>query len=481
MASRRRAKVRSAVATVLSVALLLSAQAWSFGPSLASASVSLGAPVGPVAVTVPTVPVKAPTAPAKAALPHVEVPTVPVKTPTVPAKAALPHVEVPTVPVKAPTVPAKASLPPVEVPTVPVKTPTVPVKTPSVPVKAPAPPVKVPSVPVKAPTPPVKAPAPPVKPPTLPPVTTKAPSVSVKAPSTIPSLPVKAPSTPTGHVDIPGVLPAGSPSSGSPPAGSASSRSTSSSGSSSGSSTSGHAGSGSVAEGAASGGNGSAATGYGPGAIHTLSGAGTPGAVWGELSGDKASQAREQALRAAVQHLQGCLSQLPEKLRLTLQLRTGLGVPRALAPKALAARLHVKVSQVAGLETQALRELRAAGAQGCGEADGYGSAGTGYGSLAFVDFGASGGIGGPMGAVDAARYTLKPSGGSFSHLGSGNSLLGSALGADIPPAASDAILTLLLILAGALAISLLVATEAGRGPSYRRLRERLSRRPTRRP
>jgi hypothetical protein len=175
-----------------------------------------------------------------------------------------------------------------------------------------------------------------------------------------------------------------------------------------------------------------------------------------------------------VQRLQGCLSELPERLRLTLELRTGLGVPHALTPSAAAKQLHVKVGQVSGLEAHALSELRTAAVGGCGETS------TGYGSFAFADFSEAGvaGTGGPMGAVDAARYTLAPSA-SLTHLGSSNSLLGSALGADIPPAASDVILTLLLILAGAAAITWLVAGEAGRGPSYRRLRRRWTRRPPR--
>ena len=64
--------------------------------------------------------------------------------------------------------------------------------------------------------------------------------------------------------------------------------------------------------------------------------------------------------------LQGCLTQIPARLRSVLRLRVGLAEPRPLSAGAVAARLHISKKRLAKLEVRALRLLsHAARTRGC--------------------------------------------------------------------------------------------------------------------
>ena len=62
---------------------------------------------------------------------------------------------------------------------------------------------------------------------------------------------------------------------------------------------------------------------------------------------ERAMRARTQMLRELVLRLHACLGDLPMRLRLALELRAGLNVPRALSTNAVAARLHLSSTQYA--------------------------------------------------------------------------------------------------------------------------------------
>jgi hypothetical protein len=348
---------------------------------------------------------------------------------------AVPPVKAPALPVKLPPLP---KVPPVIVP---VKAPTPPVKAPTPPVKSP---VKIPSAPVKAPTPRLKAPTVPVKAPPVPgksptgtsngPSNGPAPHITVKAPGA----PVSRPSQPNTTQPSPSVTQAGSSSSGS--------------GASVSSQNSGAAPSG-------QGGRGSAPfSGYG--GLPQLSGArGLP-------RGAQAALRRERAVRALVLSLRGCLANLPDRLRLVLELRTGVNVANALGPKAVAAYVHVPVKEIAPLEMSGLRQLRGTAAtNGCGE--------TAYVQpilLLTSELGETT-SGGPQasGGVDGARYSKSPS--QFGQSAPAPQS-GSPLGLALPAGPASRLLWIMTALAGSLLLALLFADGLGTGPRHQHWRSR---------
>jgi hypothetical protein len=338
----------------------------------------------------------------------------PIETPTVP-------VEVPTVPVKTPTVPVKTPTVPVKMPTVSLKTPTVPVKTPTVPVKAPAVP-KTPTVPAKTPTAPVEVPS---------------------------STSLDKAASPLGGASS--SLPAG----GEPSAGT-------------GSTSSPQAGvmsSGSASNPASSGGG----SGYGadPG-TESLAGETSTGRESGaRRSAGRARTTDDRKLAATVARLQGCLSELPERPRQALMLRTGIGVPQPLGPRATAARLHLGVMRLARVERRALAELRdAARAHACGQMSEIVAA-----VVAFLGPSAGhSGLGG-TGGVEAARYTFSPF--SRHEVKPPKFSIKSLLGG-ISPMASDAIVLLLLLVGAAIAAGIVVTYGSGHSPPWRRWRRRVA-------
>jgi len=178
-----------------------------------------------------------------------------------------------------------------------------------------------------------------------------------------------------------------------------------------------------------------------------------------------------------VTQLRGCLSNLPDRQRELLELRTGVGAERPLGlaqplgPRATAARLHVKPARFAALERQALDGLRrTAQTHMCG-----GMGATVANVLAFIasGFGGEAGTGvGARGGVEAVRYDAPPPLQQVKP--SEPSALGGLLGADIPPLVSDVALILLpLLLAAAIAVSLVLADAAGKGPRHEAWRRRI--------
>jgi hypothetical protein len=172
--------------------------------------------------------------------------------------------------------------------------------------------------------------------------------------------------------------------------------------------------------------------------------------------------------------LRACLGDLPRRLRLVLELRTGIGVSRALSLEATARYLHVKVSAVSRLEKRALRVLlRTARTHACGAAlrDSAGLLILG-GAVP-----AAGNGGTAIGDVKAARYakaalTTSPGAGPKQASSGG----GNALGISRPPTAGDTLAAVAVVLAGMLLIAVLFAEELGLGPRYRRWQSRLLRR-----
>jgi hypothetical protein len=347
-------------------------------------------------------------------------------------------VEVPTVPVKTPTVSLKTPTVPVKTPTVPIKIPTVPVKTPTVTVKAPTAPVKTPTVSAKTPTVPVKT------------VPAKAPSVSVK----VPSVPTSA--APSVHVPTArsragqmggAVTGSGPTSAGSP-----------------GSNTSANVGSATGGSGRTSFDGGPSTYGQAPTAGYA---SGAPGVGRRISRSERARIAGERFLKETVGRLQGCLRYLPERPRVALQLRTGLGVPRALGPDAVAARLHVGIARFTRLERRAIRELRSsARTHSCAQVSELLA-----GVMAFIGVGFGSGEAGPTSGVKAVSFSFKP---SRAHSTIPNhSSHGGLFGAAIPEAASDVILVLLLLFGAGVAVSVVVADNAGQGPRHWQWRRRV--------
>jgi hypothetical protein len=150
-------------------------------------------------------------------------------------------------------------------------------------------------------------------------------------------------------------------------------------------------------------------------------------------------------LRSAVLALHACLANLPENLRRVLQLSTGIDVPSALAPAAVAASLQVPVRQLAHLQVLGLRGLiRAARAHEC-------AAATPSQLLPFTSFGPYlGQEGGPGGGVLAARDAVLPAAVRSATPGAGTSL-----GISMPAAAGGILLLIILGVVGVLGLGLL--------------------------
>jgi hypothetical protein len=348
----------------------------------------------------------------------------------------------------------------VEVPAVSVKTPAVTVTTPSVSVKTPTgttpAPAKTPAGPVK--TPPVlpKTPTVPVKttPAKTPAVKVNAPSVSVPAPT----VSVPAPSTPSlGKVTAPA---AGATTTSGPVAGKLA-------GTKAGSSP--DAATTTGASSPAPGGQEGQAT---PPTAASEYGAGpTVDSLMGETGarrspGARARIAADRTLAETVARLQGCLSELPESHRRALMLRSGVGSPHVLGPRATAARLHLGAARFARVERQALAELReAARTRSCGQMSGIVAA-----VVAFLAPGGGDGSAG-TGGVEAARYSFSPP--SRHEITQAGSSRGSLLG-DISPMASGGIVVLLLVLVAAVAAGIVVTHGSGNSPPWRRWRRRVA-------
>ncbi|MEA2335694.1 MAG: hypothetical protein QOG40_2184 [Solirubrobacteraceae bacterium] len=340
--------------------------------------------------------------------------------------------------------------PTVTVPTVTVKTPPVTVTTPSVPVKTPTVTVKTPTIPVKTPTVPIKTPTVTVK------TTATAPStaISTKTPSV-------AVGTSTGSVSVSGASVATGTTS------SSSGRSTSPTQSSSTGKA--VAGQGMTSAGGGSGALGGGSLGTAPGPLSAYAGIGYGQLPASEGHPGRRARARiarrERMLKAEVARFQGCLGVLPTAQRELLELRTGLRASRPLGPRAVATRLHLGQARFARLETQAVRELRAAAStHGCSRIGEFVA-----GVASFIGAGFGGGQLGATGGVKAVSYSApapKPA-------GVRSSTIAGLLGAGISTVASDVLLGLLLLMAGGVAVTVILADAAGLGPRHEQWRRRV--------
>jgi hypothetical protein len=174
---------------------------------------------------------------------------------------------------------------------------------------------------------------------------------------------------------------------------------------------------------------------------------------------------RERALKAIVARFQGCLGVLPNAQREVLELRVGVGTTRPLSPRAAAARMHLGVDRLARLERQAVRELtNASSTHSCGRLASFAAAVVSY---LRATFGGRGGAGG----VEAVSYDLSPSA-ALAELPAAphdEGLLGRAFS----PIPGGAISLLLLVLLGALALTVIIADATGRGPRHAEWRDRM--------
>jgi hypothetical protein len=205
--------------------------------------------------------------------------------------------------------------------------------------------------------------------------------------------------------------------------------------------------------------------------------AGPGGAASQPTSGRDLAALTGLSLRDKVRLLAGCLSNLPERLRLVLEMRAGILTGRPLTLVAVSHRLHVSVRQARRMQRRALKTLlRTARSQGCGTATGTATrfiAGLGTAALtaAAQPFGAAGG-------VLAARYS-KPASQGAPEARQGGVGGQNALGLSHPGGPGDALTAIGLVLAGTLLIAILFAEELGLEPHFRRLRARWLRRPPR--
>ena len=300
----------------------------------------------------------------------------------------------------------------------------------------------------------------PVEAPVIPSVPVTAPSVPVKAPSVPVNVPVKAPSTKAPSAPA---VPSTTPPSSLPVLGSTPSV---------GSVTQTHRSSSPPIAPVSSGGKapaewslGAGASGVSPNLTVGYGPVDYPSSPAEALSSpgqrrQRAMRARTQTLRDLVRRLNGCLGDLPQRLRLALELRAGLDVPRALSPETVAARLHLSAKQYAALEKGAVRRLRsAAKSTGCAGQSAAPLDGSGSRS-----FGLLGSDPTSAGGVEAVSYVKSASPGPERRPSSSQAGL---LGVGLPPAARDALLlAILMSVGGALLIAILFADGLAAGPRH---------------
>jgi len=184
----------------------------------------------------------------------------------------------------------------------------------------------------------------------------------------------------------------------------------------------------------------------------------------------------ERAFIAVVRRLSGCLTDLPDELRLVLQLSAGIGVSQPLSPTAVASHLHLSMRRLARLEQRALRQLLVmARARGCGRAAKQRMFGVSVLGGFEAPFGGAAEV--AAGAVEAARYSKDPSptsvGLSATHAPPrGDSLLA------ISPPQDEALLIVVVALEGALLFGVVFRDRLVElGPRWARRRSKWRRRP----
>jgi hypothetical protein len=180
-----------------------------------------------------------------------------------------------------------------------------------------------------------------------------------------------------------------------------------------------------------------------------------------------------------VERLAGCLTNLPERLRLVLEMRAGFGTGRPLSLAAVSRELHVTLRQARRMQKRALRMLmRTARSQGCGSASGSATryiAALGAAALA----GTAQPFGGAAGGVLAAHYSKSPAGGNGPEATQAAVGGTNGLGLSRTAGGNSALLAVAIVVTGMVLIAILFAEELGLGPPFRRLRARWLRRPPR--
>jgi sigma-70-like protein len=173
------------------------------------------------------------------------------------------------------------------------------------------------------------------------------------------------------------------------------------------------------------------------------------------------------SLRTTVRRLARCLADLPDHLRLVLELRTGIDVPRPLGLAAIAERLHLSVGEIPAVEKQALRRLRlTAGTHSCGRA-------TQAMPDALVPSGVGSAPGGTAGGeVEAVRYAKSPSQAPAGVRGAAQA--DPLLGVSVSSTAGYVILVIAIVM-GVLVSGALFADQVGSGPRHRDWRGRSAR------
>jgi hypothetical protein len=175
-------------------------------------------------------------------------------------------------------------------------------------------------------------------------------------------------------------------------------------------------------------------------------------------------------LRSLVARLAGCLGSLPPESRLLLEMRTGVGMPHAFGPAAVAARLHVGLRRYAVMERRAAHQLvQSSSAGGCAAAPFTTGDPSLFGTLEPAFAGALQAAPGAPAGIAAGKHRTP---GYHSSPGSGGSLLRGI----VPPAAGQALQIALIALGSMLLLGFLFADELDLAERYRRLRLRLPRR-----
>jgi hypothetical protein len=179
--------------------------------------------------------------------------------------------------------------------------------------------------------------------------------------------------------------------------------------------------------------------------------------------------------------LRGCLGALPERLRLALELGSGVGAGRAFAPADVAQLLHVEVARVEPLQREGLSRLRArARASGCSaQAASLADALGGF-AFALADGVAASWVTprAAEGEVAGAQVAKAP---ASAHRGRRGDRAGSGgqdlLGLELPPESGQALEVALIAVAAMLLLGLLFANELELGSRWRGWLWRLRHRP----
>jgi hypothetical protein len=218
---------------------------------------------------------------------------------------------------------------------------------------------------------------------------------------------------------------------------------------------------------------------YGSGAATGAFGGAPRGRGAAALSGREVAALAGLTLEGKVRRLAGCLSDLPERLRLVLELRAGIGAGGPLTLVGVARRLNVTVAQARRLQTRALRRLMVtARTHACASASATATGqiadlAAGVMSADLTPFGAAGG-------VLAARYSKSPAqeadGGVATQTPADSA---SGLGLIRPPGGNGTLNAVAIALAGMLLLGVLFAKELAIGPRVRHVRARWLRRPHR--